>query len=83
MARAAITAAAGLAVIAALGEFGATVFVARTTDPTMPVAIQRLLSRPGEAGLGQAMALSCLLAAVCAVLLWVVDRSAGGDGVEV
>lgn len=83
MARPAVVAAAGLALIVALGEFGATVFVARTADPTMPVAIERLLSRPGEAGFGQAMALSVLLAVLCASLLWVVDRAAGREGVSI
>ena len=82
MARAAVAAAAGLALIVALGEFGATVFVARTSDPTMPVAIERLLSRPGEAGFGQAMALSVMLAGLCAALLWVVDRVGGEGGVS-
>lgn len=81
MVRPAVGAAAGLAAIACLGEFGATVFVARRVDPTVPVAIERLLSRPGQAGVGQAMALSCVLAALCAALLWVVDRAAGDRGV--
>ena len=81
MVRPAIAAAGGLALIAALGEFGATVFVARATAPTVPVAIERLLSRPGQAGMGQAMALSCVLALICATLLWAVDRRAGDHGV--
>ncbi len=82
MVRPAIAAAAGLAVVAALGEFGATVFVARRSEPTVPVAIERLLSRPGQAGVGQAMALSCILVAICAVVLWAVDRRAGDAGVS-
>lgn len=81
MLRRALGAGAALAVIACLGEFGATVFVARTTDPTMPVAIERLMSRPGGAGFGQAMALSCLLVLVCAAVISLVDRWArSGDG---
>ncbi len=82
MARPAVVAAAGLALIVALGEFGATVFVARTSQPTVPVAIERLLSRPGEAGNGQAMALSVVLACLCAALLWAVDRAGGDRGVS-
>ena len=74
MVRAAVAAAAGLALVAALGEFGATVFVARVGDPTVPVAIQRLLSRPGPAGTGQAMALSCVLVVLCGGVLAVIDR---------
>ncbi len=49
----------------------------------MPVAIERLMSRPGGAGLGQAMALACLLAVLCATVLWAIDRTASGrDGVD-
>ena len=39
--------AAGFAFAVALGEFGATVFVARADQPTLPVAIFRFLGRPG------------------------------------
>ncbi len=77
--RAAVMAAAGLAVVIALGEFGATVFVARLGEPTMPVAIERLMSRPGQAGMGQAMVLACLLALVCSVIIWVIDWAAGSS----
>ncbi len=77
--RKAVVAGGGLAFVACLGEFGATVFLARTARPTVPIAIERLLSRPGGAGFGQAMALSCVLVVVCAVVLWAVDRWAGGD----
>ena len=40
--------AAGFAFAIALGEFGATVFVARAEQPTLPVAIFRFLGRPGR-----------------------------------
>ena len=40
--------AAGFAFAIALGEFGATVFVARAEQPTLPVAIFRFLGRPGS-----------------------------------
>lgn len=74
-----VVAGAGLALVACLGEFGATVFVARQDRPTVPVAIERLMSRPGGAGFGQAMALSCVLAAVCAVVVVALDRWVGGE----
>lgn len=80
IARPAMAAAGGLAFTAALGEFGATVFVARRTSPTVPVAIERLLSRPGQSGFGQAMALSVLLGVMCAAVLWLVDSSAERGG---
>ena len=50
---------------------------------TVPVAIGRLMSRPGSAGFGQAMALSCVLMLLCALVLALVDRLAGDDGVRV
>lgn len=76
MIRGSVVAGAGLAMVASLGEFGATVFLARTDRPTVPVAIERLLSRPGSAGFGQAMALSCVLVLLCGTVLLVVDRAA-------
>jgi len=75
----AVLAGAGLALVACLGEFGATVFLARADRPTVPVAIERLMSRPGGAGFGQAMALSCVLVVLCAAVLAVVDRRRGRD----
>jgi thiamine transport system permease protein len=67
-------AAAGFAFAIAVGEFGATVFLARGQLPTMPVAIFRLLGRPGAANLGQAMALSTILMAVTAAAMLAIDR---------
>ena len=78
--RSSVAAGAGLALVACLGEFGATVFLARTGRPTVPVAIERLMSRPGGAGFGQAMALSCVLVVLCAAVVALVDRWLGrGD----
>ena len=45
--RAALLVAAGFAFAISLGEFGATVFIARPDDPTLPVVIYRLLGQPG------------------------------------
>lgn len=77
--RRALVAGTGLAFVACLGEFGATVFLARSANPTVPVAIERLMSRPGGAGFGQAMALSCVLVALCGVVVALVDRWLGGQ----
>lgn len=44
-----------------MGEFGATVFIARPQTPTLPLAIYRFLSHPGAMNYGQAMAMSCIL----------------------
>ena len=55
----------------------------RADRPTVPVAIERLMSRPGGAGFGQAMALSCILVVICAVVLVLVDRGVSGeDGLD-
>ncbi len=50
-----------------LGEFGASVLVARPQAPTMPLAIYRFLGQPGEINYGQAMAMCSLLMMVTAV----------------
>ena len=76
--RGAVAAGAGLAFVACLGEFGAPAFVVRSDRPTLPVLVARLLGRPGAAGYGQAMALSCVLVVVCAVVLGLVDRAGRG-----
>lgn len=72
--RRALAVAAGFAFAVSLGEFGATVFIARPDNPTLPVAVARLLSRPGDLNYGQAMALSTILMVVCAVALLVLER---------
>ncbi|WP_149178934.1 iron ABC transporter permease [Streptomyces sp. TRM49041] len=74
MVRRALLVAAGFAFAVSLGEFGATVFIARADTPTLPVAVARLLGRPGPLNYGQAMALSTILMAVCAVALLLLER---------
>ncbi len=74
MVRRALLIAAGFAFAVSLGEFGATVFIARPDNPTLPVAVARLLGRPGDMNYGQAMALSTILMVVCAVALVVLER---------
>lgn len=57
-----------------MGEFGATALLARPEAPTLPVAIYRFLSQPGAMNYGQAMAMSTLLMAVCALGMLVLER---------
>ncbi len=64
----------GFAFAVSLGEFGATAFIARPERPTLPLAIFRLLSRPGQANFGQAMALSVILLALVAGAVLLIDR---------
>jgi thiamine transport system permease protein len=66
--------AAGFAFAISLGEFGATVFLARPETPTLPVAIFRFLGRPGELNVGQAYALAVVLMVVVAVSVFLVER---------
>ena len=65
MARA-VTAGAMFAFTMSLGEFGATLFIARPEYATMPVAIYRFLGQPGTMNYGQAMAVSSMLMVVTA-----------------
>ncbi|MBO0924605.1 iron ABC transporter permease [Cellulomonas sp. zg-ZUI199] len=64
----------GFAFAASLGEFGATSFLARPQDPTLPVVIFRLLGRPGAENYGAALAASVLLAALTASIVAVCER---------
>lgn len=58
--RATLTAAT-FAFTISLGEFGATLLIARPDHPTIPVAIERFLSQPGGLNYGQAMAMASIL----------------------
>jgi thiamine transport system permease protein len=69
-----LTVAAGFAFAISLGEFGATVFLARPDRPTLPVAIFRFLGRPGEPNAAEADALAVVLMLVTAVSVLVVER---------
>ncbi|HEX6357157.1 MAG TPA: iron ABC transporter permease [Actinophytocola sp.] len=67
--------AAAFGYVVALGEFGATSFLARPDTATLPVAIARLISRPGELNNQMAYAACTLLVvvtvAVVALVEWV------------
>ncbi|MEP7158223.1 MAG: ABC transporter permease subunit, partial [Chloroflexota bacterium] len=73
---------ASFAFAVSLGEFGATLFIARPDAPTMPIAIFRLLSQPGSAAFGQAMAMATLLMAVTAIAALAFDRLRPGTTVS-
>ena len=57
-----------------MGEFGASLLLVRPEFSTMPVAIFRMLSQPGEANIGQALAMSSLLMAVVALGFVAIER---------
>lgn len=66
--------AAGFAFAVSLGEFGATSFIMRPAEPTLPVVIYRLLGHPGALNYGTALAASVVLAGVTAAVVLVVER---------
>lgn len=57
-----------------LGEFGATTFLARPEQPTIPIAIYRYLSQPGGLNYGQAMAMSTILMIICSLSIILIER---------
>lgn len=59
-----------------MGEFGATSFIVRPNSSylTLPIAIERYLSQPGALNLGQALAMSSILMAVCAAGFVAIER---------
>jgi len=70
----ALSVAAGFAAAISLGEFGATVFIARPQRPTLPIVIFRLLGQPGEQNFGAAMAASTILMVLAAGAVLTIDR---------
>ena len=57
-----------------LGEFGATTFISRPEQPTIPIAIYRYLSQPGGLNYGQAMAMATILMIICALSIILIER---------
>ncbi len=66
--------ATGFAFATALGEFGATSFLARPDEPTLPVVVFRLIGRPGLENQGMGFAAAVLLAVGCAVVMGLAER---------
>lgn len=74
LARRSLATGAGFAAAVSIGEFGATSFLGRGEDTfTAPLAIFRLLSNPGEAVRGQALALSVVVGAMVAVVAAIIE----------
>lgn len=65
---------AAFAFAISLGEFGATLLIARPDRPTMPMVIYQALSRPGLLNYGQAMAMSTILMVVSGVALMAIEQ---------
>jgi thiamine transport system permease protein len=75
----AVLVAAGFAFAISLGEFGATIFIARPDYPTLPVVIFRLLGQPGPLNFGAAMAASTILMVLTAVAILAIERVRVGE----
>jgi thiamine transport system permease protein len=72
--RRATLAAAAFAFTISLGEFGATLLIARPDYPTIPVAIERFLSQPGGLNYGQAMAMATILMSITVVSILLIEK---------
>lgn len=70
----AVAAGAVFSFMISLGEFGATTFIARPENPTLPVAIYRYLSQPGAMNYGQAMAMATILIVVCGLSIGFLEK---------
>ncbi len=70
----AVLTAATFAFTVSVGEFGATLLIARPEYPTLPLAIYRFLSQPGGLNYGQAMAMTTLLMGFTATGLILIER---------
>ncbi len=69
-----VLSAAGFAFAVSLGEFGATSFLARPDDPTLPVLVFQLVSRPGAESFGAGLAAAVVLGLVTSVVVVAVER---------
>lgn len=65
----------GFALATSLGEFGATSFLARSDNPTLPVLIYRLFSRPSGDDYAMALAASVVLAVLTAVVMVAAEQA--------
>lgn len=66
--------AVGFAFATSLGEFGATSFLARPDNPTLPVLIFRAFGRPGADNYGIALAASVVLAGLAGITMALAER---------
>jgi thiamine transport system permease protein len=72
--RKAFLAAAAFAFTVSLGEFAATALLTRPELATIPVVIYGFLTQPGDLNRGQAMAMSVILMAACALGVAAIER---------
>ena len=68
---------AALAAAISLGEFGATSFLSRSGNETMPIVIEQLLGRTGSILQAQGYVLATMLAAITILLVALVELATG------
>jgi len=66
---------AGLAAAISLGEFGATSFLSRSGDETLPIVIEKLLGRTGSLLQAQGYALATVLAIATITIALMIERA--------
>lgn len=71
-----IGAAASLAALVSLGEFGASSLLTRRGSETLTMTIGRLLGRPGDLMQTQVFVAATVLALVCLLIVWAMDVTA-------
>lgn len=71
--RRSLVSAAAISAAVSLGEFGASSFLVRQNNETLPILISRLLSRPGDILQTQAFALSMILVVFSVALIFLID----------
>ena len=69
-----IAAAVSFMSLASLGEFGAASFLAYGSEATLPLAMFRLASRPGEMNLGMAMTTALLFILLALAVVYFISR---------
>ena len=72
-----IAAAASLAALVSLGEFGASSLLTRRGSETLTMTIGRLLGRPGDLVQTQVFVAATVLALVCLSVVWLMDSTSG------
>jgi len=72
--RRATLAAGTFAFTISLGEFGATLLIARPEYPTIPIAIERFLSQPGGLNYGQSMAMATILMLLAIIGMLAIEK---------
>lgn len=73
-----IAAAAALAALVSVGEFGASSLLTRRGSETLTMTIGRLLGRPGDLVQAQVFVVATVLGLLCLVLVTFVDLAAAG-----